>query len=337
MNSLPDRLRLALLFSLSPLLCSCGGVAAPGADASSAAQSPTLDASASQVRPIQIAITDPQLGPLRFDALAAGDPSVAGAGGLVLLLHGFPECDEEYREVLPALAAAGYYAVAPSQRGYSPGARPTSDSDYTIGHMAGDALAMATALGAQRFHLVGHDWGGAIAWIVAAQAPSRLKSLTVLSTPQLDAFAAAGNNLLSPQREMSAYATVFATPGMANIMMSGGPGYFALGLVAFGLPLDKAEVYANALGDATALNAAMAWYRVNPVPPTQQIGPDTVPTLYAWGDLDFAFSRDAARSTQHYVDAPYRFLELVGVNHWVTENDAAEATRLIVSQVKAYP
>src|SRR5581483_5332574 len=330
------RLRLALLPCLTLLLCCCGdeGSNPPETGTSIAAQSA---ASASEVRQLEISIADPELGPLTFDALAAGDPSAAGAGGLVLLLHGFPECDEEFREVLPALAAAGYYAVAPSQRGYSPGARPASDSEYTMDHMVGDALAIATALGAQRFHLVGHDWGGAIAWTIAAQSPSRLKSLTVLSTPHLDAFAAAGSNPLSPQREMSGYAAVFATPGMANVLMSGGPGYFALGLVAFGLPLDKAQVYANALGNATALNAAMAWYRVNPVPPTQRIGPDTVPTLYAWGDLDFAFSADAARGTQQYVDAPYRFVELVGVNHWVTENDAAEATRLIVTHVKAYP
>jgi pimeloyl-ACP methyl ester carboxylesterase len=238
--------------------------------------------------------------------------------------------------VLPALAAAGYYAVAPSQRGYSPKARPAADSEYTLDHMVGDALAIATALGADRFHLVGHDWGGAVAWIIGAQAPQRLNSLTVLSTPHLTAFAAAANNPLSLQREMSAYAAVFATPGMANILMSGGPDYFALGLVAFGLPLAKAEVYAKALGDATALNAAMAWYRVNPVPPTQPIGRITVPTLYAWGDLDFAFGADAAHGTGQYVDAPYRFVELVGVNHWVTENDTDEATRLVTAQVQAY-
>ncbi len=331
-------LQFALLLVLTPLLCCCGGGGGsePVAQASGPGQS-AAPATSTQVRQIEIAITDPQLGPLSFDALAAGDPSAARDGRLVLLLHGFPECDEEFREVLPALAAAGYYAVAPSQRGYSPGARPAADADYTLDHMVGDALAMATALGAQRFHLVGHDWGGAIAWTIAAQAPARLKSLTVLSTPQLDAFAAAANDPVSPQREMSGYALVFATPGIANVFMSGGPDYFALGLVAFGLPLDQAEVYARALGNATALNAAMAWYRVNPVPPTQQIGVDTVPTLYAWGDLDFAFSADAAHSTGRYVDAPYRFVELAGVNHWVTENDGAEATRLIVGQVQAYP
>src|SRR4051812_38310633 len=118
-----------------------------------------------------ISIDDPQLGRLTFDALAAGSASAARDGKLVLLLHGFPETDEAYRPILSRLAAAGYYAVAPNQRGYSAGARPPDVSDYEVSDMAGDTLAMATALGADRFNLVGHDWGGAVAWETAAQAP----------------------------------------------------------------------------------------------------------------------------------------------------------------------
>jgi pimeloyl-ACP methyl ester carboxylesterase len=331
-NPVPCGLRTALC-ALLVFLGACGDGSEPLARQAAAADPPPPIA----VRDIAIGIDDPQLGPLTFKALAAGDPAQAGQGRLVLLLHGFPECDEEFRAILPALAALGYYAVAPSQRGYSPGARPGADSDYTLDHMVHDTLAMASALGADRFHLVGHDWGGGIAWIVGAQSPSRLKSLTVLSTPQLDALEAAGNDPLSLQREMLGYSLVFATPGMANVFMSGGPDYFALGLVAFGLPLANAEVYADALGDATALNAAMAWYRANPLPPTGRYGVVTVPTLYAWGNEDFAFGADAAKGTQQYVNAPYRFVELNGVNHWVTETDTAKVTQLIIQQVTAYP
>ena len=238
--------------------------------------------------------------------------------------------------MLPVLAAAGYYAVAPSQRGYSPGARPMADSDYAIDHMVDDALAMATARGAGLFLLVGHDWGGAVAWIIAAQQPWRLKSLTVLSTPNLDAFEAAADNPLSLQTEMSAYAKVFATPGIAKVLMSGGPKFFALGLTAFGLPLARAEVYADALGDADALNAATAWYRANPVPPTQPIGPIAVPTLYLWGDLDFAFGEYAANHTGQYVQAPYQFGALLGVNHWIVDNDTEQASLFIAEQVQTH-
>jgi len=302
-----------------------------------AAQTSPASAAAYPVVETTIAIRDPELGPLTFNALAAGDPALARQGRLVLLLHGFPECDEEFRQVLPVLAAYGYYAVAPSQRGYSPGARPAADSEYTLDHMVGDTLSMASALGADRFYLVGHDWGGGVAWMVAAAAPSRLKSLTVLSTPQFDALEAAAASPLTLQREQLAYAKVFATPGIAKVLMSGGPKYFALGVTAFGLPLEWAEVYADALGDATALNAAMAWYRANPLPPVQPLAPSTVPTLYAWGDLDFAFGQYAATHTADYVDAPYRFVELEGVNHWVPETDTTVVTDLILDQVEAYP
>jgi pimeloyl-ACP methyl ester carboxylesterase len=98
----------------------------------------------------------PDLGTLTSSA-AAGDPARAGDGRLVLLLHGFPETDESYRAFLPALADAGYYAVAPNQRGYSPGARPDGVDAYAIDHLTSDTLALATALGADRFQLVGHD------------------------------------------------------------------------------------------------------------------------------------------------------------------------------------
>lgn len=294
------------------------------------------DSAPPPVVPISISITDPQLGPMVFDALAAGDPAGARRGKLVLLLHGFPANPEEYREMLPVIAAAGYYAVAPAQRGYSPGARPTNDSDYTFDHLVADTLSMATALGADRFNIVGHEWGAGIAWWIAARSPARVISLTALSTPEIDAFAASGADPLSPQRAQSAYAQVFALHGLANLELSGGPTFFALGIMAFGVPPEKAEIYANALKDPAALNAALAWFRANPLPPVipAPVGPVTVPTLYVWGDLDFAFSRDAAYRSRQYVTGPYRFVELVGVNHWVAETATQRVLDLIMSQLQ---
>src|SRR5450432_4272326 len=118
---------------------------------------------------------------LTFDALTAG----ATAAPLVLLLHGFAESMHCWRAQVAALAPAGYRAVAPSQRGYSPGARPdTGDTaNYHIDRLMDDAMAITAASGntERRFHLVGHDWGGSIAWGLADRYPERLASLTVLS------------------------------------------------------------------------------------------------------------------------------------------------------------
>src|SRR5882757_8497057 len=125
---------------------------------------------------------------LTFDILAAGAPNAP----LVLLLHGFAESMHCWRAQVAALAAAGYCAVAPSQRGYSPRARPdpTSTANYHIDRMMDDAMAIVAACGYgdRRFHLVGHDWGGSIAWSLADRYPRRLASLTVLSRPHPNAF-----------------------------------------------------------------------------------------------------------------------------------------------------
>src|SRR5947207_12232291 len=114
---------------------------------------------------------------LTFDALTGGPPN----GPIVLLLHGFAESFHTWRAQVAALAAAGYRAVAPHQRGYSPGARPdTADaSNYEFDKLIGDALNIAAACGpvGRRFHLVGHDWCGSIAWVIADHARTRLASL----------------------------------------------------------------------------------------------------------------------------------------------------------------
>src|SRR3954470_4520322 len=127
----------------------------------------------------------------QFTASVAGPPD----GDLVVLLHGFPQSRHSWRDQVPALGAAGYRAVTPDGRGYSPGFRPDPSGDggleaYSLPRLVADVLDIAGA-GAGRFHLVGHDWGGQVAWCVAAAFPDRLASLTILSRPHPAAFAKA--------------------------------------------------------------------------------------------------------------------------------------------------
>src|SRR5512138_1469151 len=111
---------------------------------------------------------------------------------LVLLLHGFPESRHSWRAALPALASAGYRAVAPDQRGYSPGARPDPGdlANYGFDKLVNDAIEIVAAAGheGRRLHLAGHDWGGQVSWGVAAAHPGRLASLTILSRPHPKSF-----------------------------------------------------------------------------------------------------------------------------------------------------
>ncbi|MEJ7585388.1 MAG: alpha/beta fold hydrolase, partial [Acidimicrobiales bacterium] len=109
-------------------------------------------------------------------------------GPVVILLHGFPQTAECWAGVAPRLADAGLRVLAPNQRGYSPQARPTGRRAYLLNLLMGDVLALADSAGAERFHLVGHDWGAVVAWSVAAEHPERVASLTTLSVPHPRAF-----------------------------------------------------------------------------------------------------------------------------------------------------
>jgi pimeloyl-ACP methyl ester carboxylesterase len=150
---------------------------------------------------------------LAFDALAAGPPT----GELVVLLHGFPQTSACWTLLLETLAAAGYRAVAPNQRGYSPTARPATVSAYRLPELVADVVAVADRLDAETFHLVGHDWGGLVAWRLAGQQPERVATLTAVSTPHPRAFARA--LLAGSQGLRSAYIPVFRLPRLPELLL----------------------------------------------------------------------------------------------------------------------
>src|SRR3974390_3547082 len=157
---------------------------------------------------------------LTFDAVVAGKADAL----LVLLLHGFAESMHCWDAQADALAAAGYHAVAPSQRGYSPGARPDPKefSNYHIERLMEDAMAIVAATGHadRRFHLAGHDWGGSIAWALADRFPQRVASLTVLSRPHPNAFNRALLTTDADQARRSSHHTAFLEPDAADVVLA---------------------------------------------------------------------------------------------------------------------
>jgi len=120
-----------------------------------------------------------EAGNFRFTGRACGPNN----GRRVLCLHGFPQTSWAWRDQLWALGHAGYRAVAPDQRGYCSGARPSETSHYGTEYLIGDVIALADSMEMERFDLVGHDWGGFLAWMVAERLPDRVRSLSVVSTP----------------------------------------------------------------------------------------------------------------------------------------------------------
>ena len=268
----------------------------------------------------------PFAGGLVFDALVDGPAD----GGVVLLLHGFPQSSAIWLPQLEALADAGYRAVAFDQRGYSPGARPKGVEQYRIARLVDDTLGVANHLGADRFSVVGHDWGAVVAWHLAAHHPDRIRSLTVLSVPHPVAFAMALASSEGDQRHRSSYISFFRQAHVAETtLLADG---LATMLRASGYPGDVDE-RVGALSQPGALTAALNWYRAIDFTLVSGVGRITVPTLYAWSTGDVALGREGAEATATFVEGPYRFEILEGVSHWIPEEVPDVVTRLLLEHL----
>ncbi len=251
----------------------------------------------------------------------------------MLLLHGFPQTAHSWRRVVAPLARAGYRCVAPNLRGVSPGARPAERDAYATEPLVSDVLGIADALGAQRFHLVGHDWGGALAWQVAARHPERLLSLGVASTPHPLAFRRAIDDPSTDQAQRSAYMAIFRTEGAGEDMWLGGgvEGLRAI-YAAAGLSEEEAQPCVAAFSDRAVLTAFLNWYRAgDPADPNG--APVRVPTLYVWSTADLALGREAAEWTRDYVLGDYRFEILESIDHWIPEHASERLAALLLDHL----
>jgi pimeloyl-ACP methyl ester carboxylesterase len=282
--------------------------------------------------PAQITIS-PQL---TFDAITAGE---AGAP-LVLLLHGFAESMHCWRAQVACLGDMGYRAVAPGQRGYSPGARPDPRefSHYLIDRLMDDAMAIVTACGYgdARFHLVGHDWGGSIAWGIAERHHARLASLTILSRPHPNAFKRAVEMIDGDQAKRSKHHKAFLEPDAADVVLADDAKWLRDRLAANGVPAEAIAAHLAVLGNKDAMEAALAWYRARGAI-RGPLGPIRVPTLYIWGDADDTVGRTAAEGTKDFIAAPYRFEVLPGVGHFAADQAPDRVCELLLAHVEAHP
>jgi pimeloyl-ACP methyl ester carboxylesterase len=271
---------------------------------------------------------------LAFDVAVDGQST----DPLVLMLHGFGVSRHFWSAQLPALAAAGFYAAAPNQRGYAPGARPDpADFDaYRIDRLIGDALALADQLNAtgQKIHLVGHDWGGSLAWIIAHRHPGRLASLTMLSRPHPAAFARAlQTDPEQPTR--SRHHTAFLEPEAGPRLLADNADWLRSRLARNGVPPAAVEAHMSVLANPPAIEAALAWYRARGERST--LGPITVPTLFIWGDADDTVGRIAAEGTAEFIAAPYQFAVLPGVGHYAADQAPDQVNALLLAHLARHP
>lgn len=261
---------------------------------------------------------------LTFDVRVAGPDD----GVPVVLLHGFPETSAAWGDVAPELAADGHRVIAPDQRGYSPGARPDGVDAYATDHLVDDVLAIADALDVDRFHLVGHDWGASVAWVLAARRPERLRSLTAFSVPHLAAYNRALREDPDAQQRAS-YIGLFRQDRAADLLLEDDATRLRA-MYAGAVPADQVETYVRHLGEPGAMRAALHWYGAM-TPALGDLPPVRVPTTFVWSDGDSAIGRAGADACGEHVEADYRYVVLEGVTHWIPE----QAPEAVLAAVRA--
>ncbi len=248
---------------------------------------------------------------LTFDVRDGGP---ADAAQTVVLLHGFPQDASCWHRVEPLLHAQGLRTLAPDQRGYSPGARVTRRSAYSMTELSADIIALLDAAELDSAHIAGHDWGGAVAWILASNHPGRVRSVTTISTPHPRAMARSW--VTSTQLLRSWYMLAFQLPRLPELAIERSD--LAKTLEKSGLSAQSAQHSADLLAQPEALRCALNWYRGMPYTLRTPAHRTRVPATYVWGQHDEFLGRAAAQLTQRYVLADYSFVELDG-GHWLPE------------------
>jgi len=265
---------------------------------------------------------------IRLHYVEAGPPQ----GPLVLLLHGFPEFWYSWRHQLPALAARGMRVVAPDLRGYNLSDKPTGVAAYDIDLLAQDIAELVAALGAPRAAVVGHDWGGAVAWQTAMRHPDRVSRLGILACPHPFAMARALVKSRA-QRRRSWYMFFFQLPLLPERRLAGDRlrGWIR----GWGGTLPDADLdrYVEALARPGALTAALNYYRAafRRWPRSLRERPPRVdaPTLVLWGQKDPVLGLELTEHLDRWVAGPLRVEVLAGVGHFVQQDAPDEVSRLL--------
>jgi pimeloyl-ACP methyl ester carboxylesterase len=255
---------------------------------------------------------------------------VHGDGDPVLLLHGWPDDAGLWRDQVPALTGAGFRVITPDLRGFGRSGRPADKDAYKLANSVADVAAVLDAVGvapgaASGVHVVGHDWGAAVAWLTAMYLPDRVRTLTVLSVPHL----AAPDTVR--QREMAWYQLFFQFEAVAEATLEYDD-WAALRELAPGYR-DIGRAIAN-LSRPGALTASMNWYRANVAPrmpgPRPQLPPVLAPTLGIWSDGDRYLDGARMRASGDLVAGPWRYEEIKGATHWIPLDAPAELNALLL-------
>ncbi|WP_456697206.1 alpha/beta fold hydrolase [Aeromicrobium sp. P5_D10] len=253
-------------------------------------------------------------------------------GTPVVLLHGFPQRATSWAAVSERLHTEGMRTYALDQRGYSPGARPKSRFAYRITGLVGDVKALIDEIG-QPVHLVGHDWGSAVAWGVAANHPDSLRTLTAVSVAHPGAFLK--SMFSSSQILKSYYMMLFQIPFLPELMLSKPGGFGEKMLRGAGMDSHMIGTFRREIVADGALRGGLGYYRSMFLAPGEFGRRVHVPTTYVWSDRDTALVRRGAELTPQYVSAPYEFEVVEGATHWLPDQNPDELSASIIKRVRS--
>jgi pimeloyl-ACP methyl ester carboxylesterase len=250
-----------------------------------------------------------------------------GTGSPVVLLHGWPDTGELWAQQSRTLVAAGYRTIVPDLRGFGASSKPADVAAYVPPAQVGDIVGLLDALGVDRAHLVGHDWGAAIAWMTAAFAPDRVRSVTALSVGHPASFRTAGWR----QRELSWYMLLFQFPGIAEQWLSADD--FRNLREWSGHPQMDAVV--ERLSEPGALTASLGIYRAvlppgSLVDPPAPLPPVTAPAMGIWSSGDLALTEENMTNSAKFVAGPWRYERIEGAGHWLQLDASDEVDALLL-------
>jgi pimeloyl-ACP methyl ester carboxylesterase len=251
---------------------------------------------------------------------------VHGEGIPVLLLHGWPDSCALWGAQVPVLVAHGFQVITPDLRGFGQTSRPAGKDHYQLRNSVADVAAILDACGAARAHVVGHDWGAAVAWLTATYLPDRVRNLTVLSVPHPLA------PMTMRQHEMSWYQLFFQFEEVAEATVKHDDWAMLRDLVSGYKDIDRAIADLSRPG---ALTASMNWYRANLAPrlpgPRPELPPVRVPTLGIWSDGDRYLDGVRMRASGDLVEAPWRYEEIPDATHWIPLDAPERLSELLLS------
>jgi len=250
-----------------------------------------------------------------------------GDGRPVVLLHGFPDSSHLWRKQVPALVDAGLRVIAPDLRGFGESDRPENVEAYAVGNSVRDVLAILDALEIERAHVVGHDFGAVVAWLVAAYAPERVDRLVAMSVGHPASY----RERTIEQREKGWYQLLFQFPE-AEELLARDDWKLTRELFRGAGDLDRAVAGLSRPG---ALTAGLNWYRANLGPARELAAGSPVPsvaapTLGLWSTGDNYLTEDPIVKSSEHVSGPWRYERIEDASHWLQLDQPERVNALLV-------